>query len=196
MLRLMETMEAISRRRSIRRFTDAPVPRGLVEKVLAAAILAPSAKNRQPWRFIVLEGPARTKLARLMVEGADSREARGDESGSCRNSARIVSQAPVAILIFNAAYEHDGLIFDHATFNAPDVQSIGGMVQTMLLAAEDLGLGSLWICDILYAYDSIRTWLGRREEMVTAVSLGFPDEDPPARPRRPWQEITEWRGQE
>jgi nitroreductase len=52
----METMEAISRRRSIRRFTDAPVPRELVEKVLAAEILAPSAKNRQPWRFIVLEG--------------------------------------------------------------------------------------------------------------------------------------------
>jgi nitroreductase len=167
-----------------------------VEKVLAAAILAPSAKNRQPWRFVVLEGAARDKLARLMAEGADSVEARGGKTGSCRNSARIVSLAPVTILMFNSAYTHENLIFDHATYNAPDIQSIGAMVQTMLLAAEDLGLGSLWICDILYAYPLIRDWLGRREEMVTAVSLGYPDEAPPARPRTPWQEITEWREQE
>jgi nitroreductase len=192
----METMEAISRRRSIRRFKDTPVPRELVEKVLAAAILAPSAKNRQPWRFVVLEGAARQKLARLMILGADLVEARGDKSGSCRNSARIVAQAPVTILVFNPVYRHQGLIFDHVTYNAPDIQSIGGMVQTMLLAAEDLGLGSLWICDILYAYTAIRDWLGRQEEMVTAVSLGYPDEAPPARPRTSWQEITEWREKE
>jgi nitroreductase len=172
------------------------VPRELVEKVLAAAILAPSAKNRQPWRFVVLQGAAKNKLARLMVEGADSVEARGEKTGSCRNSARIVAQAPVTILIFNPAYEHEGMISEHFTYNAPDIQSIGGMVQTILLVAEDLGLGSLWICDILFAYRLIRDWLGRREEMVTAVSLGYPDEAPPARPRTPWQEITEWREEE
>jgi len=172
------------------------VPRELVEKVLAAAILAPSAKNRQSWRFVVLEGAAREKLARLMVDGAGKLEARGETTGSCRNSARIVSQAPVTILVFNAAYEHAGLIFDHLTYNAPDIQSIGGMVQTMLLAAVDLGLGSLWICDILYAYPLIRDWLGCRLEMVTAVSLGYPDEAPPPRPRTPWQQITEWKDRE
>ena len=133
-------VEAIARRRSIRNFKDTPIPRESIEKLLAAAVLAPSAKNRQPWRFVVLQGAARTKLARLMVEGADYVESRGDKSGSCRNSARIVAQAPVTILVFNAAYEHEGIIFDHVTYNAPDIQSIGGMVQTMLLAAEELGL--------------------------------------------------------
>jgi nitroreductase len=189
----METMEAISRRRSIRRFKDAPVPRELVEKVLAAAVLAPSGKNRQPWRFVVLEGAARAKLARLMAEGADFAEARGEPSGSCRHTAHVVEQAPVTILVFNAGYEHEGLIFDHLTYNAVEIQSIGGMVQTMLLAAEDLGLGTLWICDILFAYPLIRDWLGRKEEMVTAVSLGYADEAPQPRPRTPWQEITSWR---
>ncbi len=86
-----------------------------------------------------------------------------------------------------------GSIFDHLTYNAPDILSIGGMVQTMLLAAEDLGLGTLWICDILYAYSLIRDWLGRDEELVTAVSLGYTDGSPAARPRTAWQEITEWR---
>ena len=192
----METIEAISRRRSIRRFKDTPVPRELVEKVLATAVLAPSGKNAQPWRFVVLEGAACVKLARLMVEGAAFFEARGDKSGSCRNTARIVEQAPVTILVFNPAHEHEGIIIDHVVYNAVDIQSIGGMVQTMLLTAEDLGLGSLWICDILFGYPLIRDWLGRKDEMVTAVSLGYADETPPARPRTPWQEITEWRNQE
>lgn len=189
----MEVGEAITRRRSIRRFTDQPVPREMIEKVLSAAVLAPSAKNRQPWRLVVLQGAARVKLARLMEEGAAFVEARGESCGSCRNSARIVAQAPVTILVFNPEYHHEGLIFDHASYNAPDIQSIGGMVQTMLLAAEDAGLGTLWICDILFAYSLIRDWLGRDEEMVTAVSIGYAEGNPEARPRTPWQEITEWR---
>ena len=189
----MELMEAVSRRRSIRRFKDAPVPRELIEKLLAAAVLAPSAKNRQPWRFVVLRGAARAKLARLMTEGAEAVEARGEATHSCRHSARIVAQAPVTILVFNPEYRHKGLIFDHLTYNAPDIQSIGGMVQTLLLAGEDLGLGTLWVCDILYAYPLIREWLGREEELVTAVCVGYPDESPEARPRTAWQEITQWR---
>jgi nitroreductase len=189
----METMEAISRRRSIRRFKDTPVPRDLIEKVLATAVLAPSAKNRQPWRFVVLQGAARAKLARLMEEGADYLEAHGEKTWSTRHSAKVVAQAPVTVLIFNAAYEHEGLIFDHLIYSAPDIQSIGGMVQTLLLAAEDLGLGTLWICDILAAYPTIREWLGRKDELVTAVSLGYADEAPAARPRTPWQEVTTFR---
>jgi nitroreductase len=189
----MDTLEAIARRRSIRRFKDAPVHRDLIEGVLALSVQAPSAKNRQPWRFVVLQGSAREKLARLMEEGAASLKGRGENVGSCEHSARVVRQAPVTIVVFNPEYEHDGLIFDHVTYNAPDIQSIGGMVQTMLLAAESLGLGSLWICDVLYAYTTIREWLGRRQELVTAVSLGYADEAPAARPRMGVHELTEWR---
>lgn len=189
----MDTLAAIGRRRSIRRFRPDPVPRQLIETVLTAAVQAPSAKNRQPWRFVVLEGAAREKLARLMEEGAAFLKSHGENVGSCEASARVVRQAPVTIVVFNAAHEHDGLIFDHVTYNAPDIQSIGGMVQTMLLAAESLGLGSLWICDVLYAYPAVRSWLARRQELVTAVSLGWADEAPAARPRTSWQEVTEWR---
>ncbi len=189
----MDVMEAISRRKSIRSYRDAVVDRGTIETVLSAAFLAPSAKNLQPWRFVVLQGAARKKLARLMDQGADFVEARGDSCGSCRLSARVVAQAPVTILVFNALHRHPGVVFDHVVYNAPDILSIGGMVQTMLLAAEDLGLGALWVCDILYAYSLIRDWLGRDEELVTAVCLGYADTVPSARPRTPWQELTEWR---
>lgn len=186
-------METISRRRSIRRFKSTAVPRELIETILAAAVRAPSAKNRQPWRFVVLQGSAREKLSRLMQEGAELQESRGEKTGSCRHSARIVAQAPVTIVIFNPEHEHDGVIIDNAIYNAPDIQSIGGMVQTMLLAAEALGLGTLWICDVLYAYPAIREWLGHRDELVTAVSIGYSDETPAARPRTAWQELTQWR---
>ena len=189
----METLAAIAGRRSIRRFRQDPVPRALIERVLAAAVQAPSAKNRQPWRFVVLQGAACQELSRLMLGGAEAARARGEAPGSCEPTARIVAAAPVTILVFNAAYEHEGLIFDHVRYNAPDIQSIGGMIQTMLLAAHDLGLGSLWIADVLYAYSAIREWVGSRQELVAAVTLGYADESPAARPRLPWQELTEWK---
>jgi nitroreductase len=190
----MDTLEATSRRRSIRRFKSTPVARELIERVLDISLQAPSAKNRQPWRFVVLQGAEREKLARLMEEGAAFLKGRGENVGSAEGSARVVRQAPVTIVVFNAAYEHEGLIFDHLTYNAPDIQSIGGMVQTMLLAAESLGLGSLWICDILVAYPTIRQWLGRKQELVTAISMGYADESPAARPHMGLAELTEWRG--
>ena len=62
-----------------------------------------------------------------------------------------------------------------------------------LPAAVDSGLDSLWTCDVLYACSLIRDGLDRRGELVTAVSLGYPHEDPAARPRTPWPQLTEWR---
>jgi nitroreductase len=191
----MNTLEAIAKRRSIRRFKSTPVPRALLEQVLAATLQAPSAKNRQPWRLVVLEGAAKDKLAELMLQGAAFLKAQGEDVGSCEGSARVVAQAPVTIVVFNAAYEHEGLIFEHSTYNAPDIQSIGGAIQTMLLAAEELGLGSLWIADVLYAYPLIREWLGHKDELVAAVTLGYADEAPNARPRKSVAEVTTWRAE-
>ncbi len=189
----MNTLEAVAARRSIRRFKSTPVPREMLEKLLEVTTQAPSAKNRQPWRFVVLQGAAKDKLAQLMLDGAAHLKAMGEDIGSAEWSARVIAKAPVTILFFNAAHEHDGLFFENPIYNAPDIQSIGGAIQTMLLAAEDMGLGSLWIADVLYAYNSIREWVGRREELVAAVTLGYADEAPGPRPRKPWQEITEWR---
>lgn len=191
----MDVFEAMAARRSIRAFKDREVPRELVEKVLSAAVLAPSAKNRQPWRFVVLEGAARTRLASLMREGAAYLKGLGEETGSCEWSAGVVDQAPVTVVIFNSEHEHEGLIFDTHNYNAPDIQSIGAMIQNMLLAAQALGLGTLWICDVLYAYPTIREWLGKKQELVAAVSIGWPDQSLGPRPRTAWTEITQWRSE-
>ena len=62
-------LNAIQNRRSIRKYQSKLVPRELVEQVLQAGILAPSSKNRQPWRFIVCTGPAKARLLLAMEQG-------------------------------------------------------------------------------------------------------------------------------
>jgi len=155
--------------------------------------LAPSGKNAQPWEFIVLGGAAKDKLAELMVAGAEKVEALGHSSGSAKNSARIIRQAPVTIMVYNPRWKVDE---DRTGINrimwSVDTQSVGAAIQNMLLKAMELDLGSLWVCDVFFAEEQIGKWLKRDEEMVAAVTLGWPDEKPAARPRKPWQELTHW----
>jgi len=187
----VNAFEAIAARRSIRRFRDEPVPRELTEKVLAAACLAPSGKNRQPWRFVVVEADRRAEMLRAMRQGIERARQAGVDLGSSEYTARVMEQAPVTIFVFNDGFR-DG--DPDSPMVTVDVQSIGAAVENMCLAATELGLGTLWICDVFYACEELRQWLGRHEQMVCAVSLGWPDEQPEPRPRRPWQELTEWPG--
>ena len=62
----MELMEAICQRRSIRQYRDQPVNDQLVQELIAAACPSPSAKNRQPWKFMVLRGAEKDQVAQLM----------------------------------------------------------------------------------------------------------------------------------
>jgi nitroreductase len=70
-----------------------------------------------------------------------------------------------------------------------DIQSIGAAIQNMLLAAEDQGLGSLWICDVFIAYEELCKWLDEKGELIAAVSFGYADESPAARLRKPKSEV-------
>ena len=60
----MNTLEAIAARRSIRKFKSDPIPEDMLQKILTAGIQAPSGKNRQPWRFIVVQGEKRAEMIR------------------------------------------------------------------------------------------------------------------------------------
>lgn len=72
------------------------------------------------------------------------------------------------------------------------IQSIGGAIQTMLLAAQELGLGTLWIGHIFYAGKKITDYVKKNEELVAAISVGYADEVPQATSRKSWAEVTEW----
>jgi F420 biosynthesis protein FbiB-like protein len=188
----MNTLDAIAARRSIRKFTDAPISADDLQAILTAAIQAPSGKNRQPWRFVVIEGEARAEMVRLMRQGIARMQGQGENTGSAEWSANIMETAPVTVFVLNPHGLHPWLAhsIDQNFQNLVDVQSVGAAIQNMLLAAHDLGLGSLWICDVFFAYDELIKWLGEDCQMVAAVSFGYPAESPAARPRKTVDEVT------
>ena len=186
----MDTVRAIEQRRSIRKFKTYSVPSETVEKLLGLATKAPSAKNRQPWRFVVLEGEKKDKLVDIMTRTSSDYREKGLDFGSLELSTNTIKEAPTVILVFNAFSNVEENYNRHKLL--ADTQSIGAALQNMILAAEDMGLSTLWICDIFYCEKEICTWLDRKEELVAAVAIGHGDQSPHARPRKDWREITEW----
>jgi len=190
----VNTLEAIAQRRSIRKFKDAPVPDDVLAKILQAATLAPSGKNRQPWRFIAVREDKRAEMVHVMRESIARLKERGVNTGSSEWTAKVMERAPVTVFVFNEHAEYAEMPKDIAAvmMNLVDVQSIGAAIQNMLLAAQELGIGTLWICDVFYAYEELCAWLGQTHQMIAAVSLGYADEQPKARPRKSVSQVTEW----
>jgi F420 biosynthesis protein FbiB-like protein len=191
----METLQAIAERRSIRKFTTQEVPREVVEAVLQAALQAPSGKNRQPWRFVVVAGAEkRAQMIQVMRAGIDASKAEGIPTGTAIMTARVMEQAPVTVFVFNPAGQHpwEQHSVEQTFLEAVDTQSIGAAIQNMLLAAQDMGLGTLWMCDVWSAYEQLTKWLDEPGQLVAAVAIGYPDEQPAARSRRQLSEVVRW----
>lgn len=189
-------------RRSIRKFSDKPVARELIEQIILAGIVAPSAKNRQPWKYIVFGGEAKNELLTQMECGIER-----EESGAARlphsqkgipdakYTLKVMKQAPVIIIVLN---ENGGSPF--AEINADDritemcdLLSIGASIENMLLRATELGLGTLWIANTCYAYDELTDFLGTESQLAGAIALGYADETPAARPRKSLDAVAEFR---
>ena len=187
----MNTLETIAKRRSIRKFKDIPVPDDLLQKILQAGAQAPSGKNRQPWRFVVVKENKRAEMVQVLRKGIAKAKAQGDDIGSSPWSANVMEQAPVSVFVINPQGLPPWLAhsIDQNFSDVVDIQSIGAAIQNMLLAAQELGLGSLWICDVFYAYEDLMNWLGEKGELIAAVSFGYADESPAARSRKPLEEI-------
>jgi len=188
----MDVIKAIMDRRSIRKFKPGPVPKEILEKILRAGTLAPSGKNKQPWKFYVVQGEKRQEMVEVMGKGIKRLENDGVRSGSAKFTRKIMEYAPVTIFIFNPTSKHPLLerqVLEKYS-DLVDIQSVGAAIQNMLLSAISFGLGSLWICDIFYAYEEFCDWFGEKGQLIAAVSLGYPDQEPAPRPRRTVDEVT------
>ena len=112
-----------------------------------------------------------------------------------RHTLRIMRQAPAVIVILNT---NGGSPFlpvdeDKRVSEICDSLSIGAFIQNMLLEAQELGLGTLWIANTCFAYPELVEYLQTEEQLIGAVAVGYPDEEPAARPRKDLEEIVEWR---
>ena len=189
----LEILAAIVERRSIRKFQDKEIPKELLEKVLEATSKAPSGKNIQPWRFVVLEGEKKKELTNLLSKTLMYLKENGINTGTARNTFKIMEQAPTLVFVFNTNSTDKNTSDNFGNYRwKVDVQSIGGAIQTMLLAAQDMRLGTLWICDVFYCDTQICNFLNRNDELLAAVALGYPNEKPLARPRKNLNEVAEW----
>jgi nitroreductase len=188
----MDIFEVIEARKSIRKYKSDPISQETLEKILKAGILAPSGKNKQPWHFYVVRGEKRAEMVSEMQKGMDRLESQGVNTGSARFSIRVMAQAPVTIFVFNPYAKHPLKKRDimETYSDVVDIQSIGAAIEHMLLAATELGLGSLWICDVFFGYEELCAWLGARGQMIAAVSLGYSDQSPRLRPRKSIKDAT------
>jgi F420 biosynthesis protein FbiB-like protein len=191
----MNTRDAIAARRSIRRFKADPIPDEALQAILTAGTQAPSGKNRQPWQFVVVQEDKRAEMVRVMREGIAKLKAEGMDIGSAAWTAAVMEEAPVTVFVYNPRGTHPWLARsdEQVWTDVVNIQSIGAAIQNMLLAALDLGIGSLWICDVFYAYGELGDWLGEDSQMIAAVSLGYPAESPVARARKSVEKVTRWR---
>ena len=161
----MELHEALTGRRTVRRFLDKPVPREIVEKLVDAARWAPSACNLQLWEFVVVDDPElRTAIAA---------------------ETRYIHLAPVAIF---ATYSHE-----YTRENFAWVQSAAAAIQNMMLMAHGLGLGGCWV-DTLGNVNNLKRLLDLPpEQTIVALTLfGYYDVNLKPPRRRPVESILHW----
>jgi len=165
----MTFTEAVKGRRSIRTYDSKPVEKEKIEAVLDAARLAPSARNRQKWRFIVVTDPL---VKEKMVD-------------ACNNQS-FLKQAPAIII---ACGQEPGFMSCGQPVETIDVSIACSFI---ILKAYEEGLGTCWLGN--FNQDKVKSVLGIPDDVrvVAVTPLGYPAENPAARSRVPLEEIISW----
>lgn len=144
-------IDTILNRRSVREFTDKTVSNGDINIILNAGRWAPSGLNNQPWRFIVIRN-------RETIQ----------ELSKCTNYSGIVAGAPLLIATF---------LDTETSYNrTKDSEAIGAAIQNMLLACCELGLGGVWLGEILNQKEKVNSILEcpTKFELMSALAIGEP----------------------
>jgi coenzyme F420-0:L-glutamate ligase / coenzyme F420-1:gamma-L-glutamate ligase len=198
----MTVYETILARRSIRRYLPMSVPRSLIERLLTAAVWAPSAHNRQPWRFAVVEtAEQKEKLARLMGEQL-RRDLEADGVAEERIAADVdrsydrMTSAPVLVVVSLSMIDMDVYMDERRTqFEyLMAVQSTAMAGQNLLLAAHEAGLAACWMCAPLFCPDVVRAALHLPEDWQPqgVITLGYPAQER-EKTRKPLEMSVLWR---
>ncbi|MES2125157.1 MAG: nitroreductase, partial [Gemmatimonadota bacterium] len=183
-----DVLDAIQHRRSIRQFTDRPVTRDEMERILDAAIAAPNHRMTQPWRFYVL--------------GPEARRAYGETLGS-RKAKKIEDPAAAQALIEKVVAGEVALpamlavattVSENPEIREEDYAATMMAVQNLMLAAQATGLGTHIRTGAVMDDPRVRSALGvpEGERIIATIQVGEPAAMPEAKARRPAAEVTTW----
>lgn len=161
----MEVQEALKKRRSVRVFNLKLIPRNLIEKLIDAARLAPTARNIQPCEFVAVTQKETLK-----------------NLGSLADNGRFIAESPCCIAVFckdTKYYLEDGC----------------AATENILIAAVDLGLSACWVAGDKKPYcDKVGDLLGIPQDvrLVSLIALGYSESVPPMPAKRPLKEVLHW----
>jgi nitroreductase len=161
-----DTITTIFSRRSVREFTPDMVSDAAVTTILECGRWAPSGLNNQPWKFVVIRNPETIgKLA------------------ECTRYTETVLGANLLIAVY---------LDTEVSYNrTKDIQAIGAATQNMLLACEDLGLGAVWLGEILNRQDDVDSILKApgNVELMAVIAVGRPAEGKRVSSRKELREL-------
>jgi F420 biosynthesis protein FbiB-like protein len=187
----------------VRRYRPDPLDRDLIERLLHAAAWAPSAHNRQPWRFAVITGANdKEKLASQM--GARLRADRtrdGDPAeaieADVRRSYTRITTAPCCIVVCLTMEDMDAYPDERrgAAEHLMAVQGVALAIENLLLAAAVEGMGACWMCAPLFCQDTVAAAVGLPEgwQAQGLITLGYPASRGKEPVRRPLEEFVLWK---
>ena len=190
----MELREVMEKRRSTREFSHKKIEREKIVDLIECARWSPSAANRQNWYFVVVEGKKKENIADIMQRQLEKQKSYLDDitnptkqytaTTSVMNSIRVILEVPILILVFRKS---------NSNWLEGDYLSIGSAIEHICLRATDLGLGSLWIRDIVYTRREIAKKVNHEDmELVASVAIGYRAEFSYERKRKKLEDIMEW----
>ena len=184
----MEALEAVFTRHSVDKVKPDPVPRDLIEKLLAAGMQAPNHFKVYPWRFVVIQGEGRSGFGDALAASLLRRVPDVSSEALAKERERAF-RSPVLIAVGVAKPE------DSREIELEDICACAAAVQNMLITAHALGLGAKWRTTGSGAYEpEVKQFLGFEEDqhVVAILYIGFPQQatQPPLRPS--FEDRTHW----
>jgi len=170
----------IKERRSVSKFKDTPVSRDLIIELLNVAIWAPNHKLTEPWRFILVQGEGKKRMANAVVESftPENKEKIGEKTYN-----NLVENVPVHLVV---VVKED----ENPVRREEDYAATASLIQNFQLAAWEQGIGMVWKTSGFIKSEQFRHALSIEsdERVVGLLQLGYPEMIPNAKPRVPAEE--------
>ncbi|MBQ7105632.1 MAG: nitroreductase family protein [Bacilli bacterium] len=172
----MELRSAIESRRSIRKYKSDKIDNEIILEIIKEATHAASGHNRQPWKVKIVNDLEKEKIANTLYE--KFKDVKGH---TAPHTASVIREIPNLVVVY--------LDSDDERFREIDILSIGGMIDEILLLAEEKEIGTLWIANTNLIKDEIKNITNVNLETISCIGFGLKDQFPSKRPRKDFSDI-------